>query len=278
MENGYSMLLPILLLSSLLAPTAYFAPVTSISLADRKPEDIRIDGDNKKHYLLHAPPKEAAEPETGWRVLVVMPGGDGSAEFATFVGGIRDSSLGVGWVAAQIIAPKWDDAQFDQIVWPTAKNPYKGMQFSTEKLVNAVLDDLGKRRKIDPRYVFTLTWSSSGPAGYAVSLEPKTRITGSFVAMSVFKPETLPPLSTAAHRSYYLFSSKQDTTVPFWMAQKAFNELKKAGAIVQLAEYEGGHGWHGDVFAQIKKGVDWLVEKAPAPPPAPAPPKLKSTK
>jgi predicted esterase len=62
------------------------------------------------------------------------------------------------------------------------------------------------------------------------------------------------------------------------MAQKARDDLKKYGAVVQLDEYEGGHGWHGDVFAQIKKGVDWLVEKAPAPPPAPAPPKLKSTK
>jgi hypothetical protein len=249
-----------------------------VALDDRKPEDIRVGGDNKKHYLLHAPAKEAAEPASGWRVLVVMPGGDGSAEFAPFVGRIRDQSLGVGWIAAQIIAPKWDDAPSEKIVWPTDKQPYKGMQFSTEKLVDVVLDDLGKRRKIDARYVFTLSWSSSGPAAYAISLQPKTRITGSFVAMSVFKPDLLPPLSNAAHRPYYLFSSPQDTTVPFAMAQKARDDLKKYGAVVQLDEYEGGHGWHGDVFAQIKKGVDWLVEKAPAPPPAPAPPKLKSTK
>jgi len=183
-------MLSILLVSCLAAPTARATPIVCVTVADRKPEDIHIDNDNKKHYLLHAPPKEAQEPDSGWRVLIVLPGGDGSADFATFVGGIRDQSLGQGWVAAQIIAPKWDDAQVT--VWPIAKNPVKGMKFTTEKLVDFVLDDLGKRRKLDPRYIFTLSWSSGGPPAYAVSLDPKTRITGSFVAMSVFRPEWMP--------------------------------------------------------------------------------------
>jgi predicted esterase len=254
------MMLAMLVLSALLAVD----PIPS-SLArsdDRKPEDITIGNDLKKRYLLHAPPKDAKEAVTGWRVLVVMPGGDGSAEFAPFVGKIRDSALGDGWLIAQIVAPVWDEDQAKSLVWPTEKRRWKSMKFSTEKLFDLVLEDLAKRRHVDSNSIFTLSWSSSGPAAYALSLEPKTKIAGSFVAMSVFWPEWLPSLKTAAGQFYYLYHSQQDTTVEFSQSEKARDELKKNGAIVQLETYEGGHGWHGDVFADIKRGVAWLQEKS----------------
>ena len=38
--------------------------------------------------------------------------------------------------------------------------------------------------------------------------------------------------------------------------------MTEAKVRTTLAEYEGGHGWQGDVFGNIKAGVDWLEEGA----------------
>jgi predicted esterase len=101
---------------------------------------------------------------------------------------------------------------------------------------------MAAKHKLDPGRVFTVTWSSSGPAGYAVSLKNK-KVTGSFIAMSVFKPDMLPPLEKAKGHGYFLYHSQDDEVCPFRMAERAAKELKKNGATVKLATYEGGHGW-----------------------------------
>ena len=38
----------------------------------------------------------------------------------------------------------------------------------------------------------------------------------------------------------------------------ASEELAEHGATVKLQTYEGGHGWHGDVYGNIAAGVKWL--------------------
>jgi predicted esterase len=258
------MILAMLVLSSMVAVDPVPRSLT-VASDDRKPEDIQVGNDPKKRYLLHAPPKGAKEAASGWRLLVVLPGGDGSAEFGPFVGSVRDKSLGDGWLIAQIVAPVWDNDQASSLVWPTEKQRWPNMKFSTEKLVDFVLDDLAKRRHIDPKSIFTLSWSSGGPAAYAISLEPKTRIAGSFIAMSVFYPEWLPPLKSAAGRAYYLYQSRDDTTTEFHMSELARDALTKNGAVVTLVEYDGGHGWHGSAFDDIKRGVAWLQEKSAQP-------------
>jgi hypothetical protein len=227
-----------------------------------QPEEIVVGGDEHMRYLLHVPDKDAKEPADGWRVLVVMPGGDGSADFAPFVGRIRQNALGKEWVLVQLVAPKWDDKQGEKNVWPTEKRPWPGMKFSTEKFLDAVLDDFAKRRKIDAKFVYTLTWSSSGTTAYALALEPKTRITGSFIAMSVFRKEELPPLKNGAGRRFYILHSPQDEVCLIKFAEQAREELTKAGADVEYKTYEGGHGWHGDVYGEIKAGIEWLASGA----------------
>ena len=229
-----------------------------------QPEDFTVGGDEKMRYLVHGPDKGAKEPAAGWRVLVVLPGGDGSAEFAPFVGRIRQNALGKEWIVVELVAPKWDEKQGEKLVWPTDKHPYAGMKFSTEKHFTSVLDDLGQKRKLDPRFVYTLTWSSSGPAAYALALSPSTRVTASFVAMSVFYKENLPPLKSASGRRFYLLHSPQDQVCDIKLAEQARDELRKNAAEVEYETYEGGHGWHGDVFGQIKAGVDWLASGAKA--------------
>jgi predicted esterase len=199
---------------------------------------------------------EAPEPKKGYSLLVVLPGGDGGADFNPFVKRIYKHALGPEWMAAQLVAPKWERSK--QIVWPTRKTPGRGVTPSTEESVETVITDVAARKKLDPNRIFLLAWSSGGPAAYAVSLEKYKSITGLYIAMSVFKPSQLPPLREAAREAYLIEHSPEDSVCPFSMAEDAAKRLKSAGARVKLVSYEGGHGWHGNVYGRIREGVAWL--------------------
>ena len=84
--------------------------------------------------------------------------------------------------------------------------------------------------------------------------------------MSVFKPDFLPPLEGAKGHRYFLYHSPDDRVCPFRMAEQAAKDLEKHGAAVKLVTYEGGHGWRGDVFGQIREGLKWLEDDDQAAP------------
>ncbi len=218
--------------------------------------------DNDKRYILIGHKGGKVEPEGGYKVLLILPGGDGSADFKAFSQRIYKNALGPDWVVAQLVAPKWDDAQFDRLVWPTKSLPYKAAKFTTETLADAVLADLGKRCEINTKQVYALAWSSAGPAAYSLLLRksPTVPLAGALVAMSVFKPEQTEGLEHATGKRVYLFQSPDDKVTPFRFAEAAKENLGKSGAAVELKTYEGGHGWKGDVFASIKDGVTWLSQ------------------
>jgi predicted esterase len=155
----------------------------------------------------------------------------------------------------------WSDAQAKVNVWPTKLNPWPKMDFSCEELFAVVVEDVGKQRKLDPRYLFTLAWSSGGTLAYTLGLQDDTPVTGTFVAMSVFKPELLPSLKGAKGANFWLLHSPDDF-IPFSMAESARDSLEKKGAKVQLTSYAGGHGWQGDVYGMIRDGVGWLERGA----------------
>jgi len=194
---------------------------------------------------------------------VVLPGGDGGADFHPFVKRIHKHALTEDWLVAQLVAVKWTPEQ--QIVWPTRDNPVAEQEFTSEEFVAAVVEDVAGRCKLDDRRTFLLAWSSGGPAAYAVSLQKKRPVTGSFIAMSVFKPTLLPSLEAAKGHAYFLYHSPDDNVCPFRIAKSAELLLRMNKAEVELATYEGGHGWHGDVYGSIRKGIEWLdaaVERA----------------
>jgi predicted esterase len=231
-------------------------------VADIVSQDLLAGKDKHKRYFLIEPPRGVKAPKKGYGLLVVLPGGDGSSDFHPFIKRIFKHAVPKGYVLAQPVAVKWTEKQ--GIVWPTEKNRVKGMKFSTEEFVDAVIKDVGGKYKVDPERVFTLTWSSSGPAAYAASLRSK-RITGSFIAMSVFKPNFLPALEKAKGHGYFLYHSPDDRVCPFRMAEEAARELKKSGAKVKLATYKGGHGWRGNLYDQIREGVEWLEKNHATP-------------
>lgn len=233
-------------------------------VADVKALDLRANDDEKMRFALigldeKAKPTKA--PDNGYKLLLVLPGGSGDASFHPFVKRIYKNALDKEWLLAHLVAPVWDAKQAKERVWPTAQPPWPGAKFTTEEFIEAVVAAVKKKAKVDKRCVFTLSWSSSGPAAYAASLRDKTPITGSFIAMSVF-PEDQLALANAKGKPYYLFHSRADDVCKFESAEKAKAALEKRKAKVELVEYTGGHGWEGNVFGDMKAGLAWLEKQA----------------
>jgi predicted esterase len=222
--------------------------------------DLLAGDDPKKRFFLVGPHDPGHKPETGYKLLLVLPGGDGSADFQPFVSGIFANSLSREYLLAQLVAPKWSEQQADTVVWPKASDALPQVKFSTEEFIFAVVEAVKEKHAVDPRSIYTLSWSSGGPAAYAASLTENTPITGSFVAMSVFKPDQLPGLARARGKAYYILHSPQDF-IGMSFPEAARDQLAGAGATTRLATYEGGHGWHGDPFANIRAGIAWLEEQ-----------------
>ena len=78
--------------------------------------------------------------------------------------------------------------------------------------------------------------------------------------MSVFKPQTLPPIENANGLAFYILHSPQDF-IPIKYAEAARDQLRAAGATTKLATYEGGHGWRRGVYQDLRDGIRWLEEQ-----------------
>jgi predicted esterase len=233
--------------------------VAQDDLADVRSKRIRLDGHPKLQYELIGAAGELTTPEHGYKVLVVLPGGDGSGDFTPFVKRMWKHALSDEYFVIQPIAPKWNNKQ--QVVWPTEKLPERGMKTSTEEFIRLAVEDLAKKTKLDERHVFALGWSSGGPAVYAASVADNSPITGTFAAMSVFKPAQMDDLERANGQAYYLLHSADDQVCPYRFAEQAVRTLSEHGAKTKLATYDGGHGWQGDVYGNLRAGIDWLEEQ-----------------
>jgi predicted esterase len=246
-------LLPLFVLAITLLPGPLAAQPDDV--ADVPSQDLRAGKDDNKRFFLIGPRKNARVPRRGFGLVVVLPGGPGGADFHPFVKRIFKYAIPDGYLVAQPVAVKYP-------VWPTEKN--QAMKFTTEQFVADVIKEVRGKHKIDAKKTFTLSWSSSGPAAYAISLSDKT-VAGSFIAMSVFKPNELPSLEKAKGHAYYLYHSPDDEVCPYRMARQAAKDLKKNGATVKLQTYKGGHGWKAGLYDHIREGIVWLEKNSTAP-------------
>jgi predicted esterase len=228
-------------------------------IADVTDKAYRAANNAKFLYIEIGSEPAAPEPADGYKLLLVLPGGDGGRDFLPFIKRIYKHALNEDYLVAQLVAPKW--ARSEAVVWPTAKDGAAASKFTTEKFIAAVVEDVGKRHRIDRRHVFGLGWSSGGPPLYAASLQLNPVVTAIMPAMSIFYRGMFPPLKFAKDRPYYIFHSPDDEVCKFELAQRAAADLKEAGAKVKLVEYPGGHGWTSDPFANISAGVAWMEEQ-----------------
>jgi hypothetical protein len=160
---------------------------------------------------------------------------------------------------------RWSPQQ--GIVWPTKSDNLPYVRRTTEQFVGEIIKIVRGQYKINPLRVFTMSWSSSGPAGYAISRQKDSPVVGSYIAMSVFKPEKLGPLTQARGHAYFIEHRPQDRVCPLRMAQEAARLLTAEGAKVKFHEYAGGHGWRGNIYPRIAAAIRWLEESAQAKPP-----------
>ena len=240
-------------------------PIFAMILAEKAAvpvEERRANDNERMRYFLMGPKVEKA-PKDGYRLLLVLPGGDGSDEFRQFIESVARQAVSNQYLVAQLVAPRWSDAE-DRIVWPTQKIRERNAKFTTEAFIDAVVADVAKAHAVDPKHVYALGWSSSGPAVYAAAIRAKTPVTGAFVAMSVFKPGDYPPLTGAKGRPFYILHSPQDF-IRMTFPENARKQLTAAGAKVKLETYEGGHGWHGNPHQMIRAGVKWLESQSKPP-------------
>lgn len=229
-------------------PAAAIAPARAASAqANRR----TIDGDDARTYFVHG---ARAQPATkGHGLLIVLPGGDGSADFQPFVQRIAENAAPGDYIVAQAVAPAWSRAK--DIVWPRRSDRPRDAA-PTEDFVHAIIAAVREEQPIDADRIFLLGWSSGGPPCYAIALAKDSPVRGALVAMSVFKPEG--SLAGAKGRAFYVLHSPQDF-IAMRFPEAAVKDLARAGATTILQTYEGGHGWHGDVFGMVRSGVDWLA-------------------
>ena len=225
-------------------------------VADVPSRSLFAGGDKNKRYFLIGAPEQIEASDKGFALLIVLPGGHGGTDFNPFVRRIYKRALSKKYLVAQLVAVKWTASQ--DTVWPTKRDKVAGQTFSTEEFVEAVVKDIKAKYKLNDRHIFTLSWSSGGPAAYAISVQKEKSITGSYVAMSVFRPETLGRLEHAAGHAYLIDHSPDDRVCPFRMAEQAHKVLRQYGARTRMVTYEGGHGWRGDVYGRIREGIRWL--------------------
>ena len=232
-------------------------------IADIPWQARQVEEDEQRLYHLIGRDETAEAPEDGYRLLVVLPGGDGSAGFRDFVRRIRKHVLGEGWIVAQLVAPVWDEDQ--KVVWPTKALPHPKMKFTTEEFVGDVIDDVEAALPIDPDFVFAMGWSSSGTPVYRAALLKDTKITGAFVAMSVWKPDQVGKLKLGKGRAFAILHSPEDF-IPIRMAEEARAALEEVKARVHYATYAGGHGWKDDPYGKMRAAIAFLVENHAKPP------------
>jgi predicted esterase len=219
-------------------------------------KSLFVGGDQNKRYFLIGDEFMLRSPNARFGLVLVLPGGDGAEDFNRFVQRIFKHALSKKYIVAQLVAVKWSEDQ--RVIWPTKKTKAAGQKFSTEEFVKSVIEDIGSKYRLDGERIFTLSWSSGGPAGYAVSLDTDIGVTGSFVAMSVFKPHELRSLEAAKGHGYFIYHSPEDKICPFDMAKEARRVLGEKGAKVKLITYDGGHGWRGSIYSRIRYGIRWL--------------------
>ena len=147
---------------------------------DGFPQTKRTISENEKKTYFQIGPREGVEqPADGWKVMLILPGGDGSEGFNAFCRRIHKNALPSDYVAVQLVAPVWTDDD-NRVVWPTKNlNPQKA-EFTTETLIREAIADLKNHVKINDRHVFALGWSSGGPPLYVNSVTEDSPVTGSF--------------------------------------------------------------------------------------------------
>ena len=221
-----------------------------------KNESFHVNKDKKKKYFLIGRYDKQKTPEDGFKLLLILPGGDGSADFNAFCQRIHANHTPANYLSIQLVAPVWNDNQ--DVVWPTNQSNPEKARFTTEQFIKDVVDDVAKKVKVNRKYILAMGWSSGGPPIYSASMTKGSPLTGTMPVMSAFRDKWIPDIKGAKGHPYFILHSPDDWIKIDEHARVAEKKLKAAGATVQLDTYKGGHGWRGQSIDKINSGLTWL--------------------
>ena len=244
----------------------YKTPTDVDDVADILASKITLDNAGKKSYILMDHAETSTQTKSSPRPLIlILPGGDGSEDFHFFCRRLyKFAALKAdpSFIAAQPIAPVWNSQQANNVVWPNKYHKFRGMKFSTETFIQDIINDIASNHNIDRSRIIALGWSSAGPAVYDLTLQPNSPITGSFAAMSVFKPKPQ-QLKYAKNKPVFIYHGSKDALIDTDRAFAAESKLKAKGANVHLKIYNGPHGWfHSGLYSNTADGLTWLLDQS----------------
>ncbi len=101
-----------------------------------QPIELKTQSGGQCEYLLVSPDTKVAKPQNGYPLLLILPGGDGSADFHPFVKAIHQYALAGRFAVAQPLAPP-------QIIWPTKSSVWRIA--TTEESIAAIIRDVSAR-------------------------------------------------------------------------------------------------------------------------------------
>ncbi len=224
--------------------------------AKLKNEEFTVGGDKQKKYFLIGRFDKQKTPDEGFKLLLILPGGTGSADFNPFCQRIHADQAPSNYLSVQLVAPVWNGKQ--DVVWPTNQSNPEKARFTTEQFITDVVNDVAKKVKINRKYILAMGWSSGGPPIYSASMTKNCPVTGTMPVMSAFRDKWIPDIAGAKNHPYFILHSPDDWIKIDEHARVAEKKLKAAGAIVQFDTYRGGHGWRGNSVGKISSGLTWL--------------------
>ncbi len=219
----------------------------------------QIDDDPRLRYRIIGPKKLI--PEGGYRLVVFLPGGDGSGAFTGWCNALYLQAIPDDFVAVQLIAPVWTEGGHDT-VWPTRLTPVEDMAMPVEEFFEKAVAAVGEEHTIREGEIYTFSWSSGGVPAYLIAAEKRAGVRGHFIAMAVFRERWVPDdLRKVKGQRFFLYQSPDDGVTPLESAEEAKETLAKNGADVWLKTYPGGHGWTQGAahFADVREGFGTLV-------------------
>ncbi|MEL7239189.1 MAG: hypothetical protein AAGK78_10025 [Planctomycetota bacterium] len=222
---------------------------------------VVADNEKQQYFLIGEPAENM--PDEGWGVLLVLPGGDGSADFHPFVRNIGERFAPEGYLTIQLVAVAGDP----NLTWPTRTSLERTEKqaFTTEDHAAAVLADVEANLpdgvRLNPTKRLALGWSSGGVAVQALLSSADLNLAGAFIAMSICSLADLKPSDMLDDKAIAWLQSPQDRMTPWMHVNRAREIATDAGAAWWQRGYAGGHGWKGDSLDKLRAGLLWLDEQ-----------------
>ena len=137
--------------------------------------EYKLRNDEHLRYRVFTPKAEI----DSYRLVVFLPGGDGSEAFTPWLKSIYQHAMPSDFIAVQLIAPKWTDEQ--DVIWPTRKTPVRKMGEPVEDFFETVVRKVKAQFSIGRNEIYTFSWSSGGVPAYLIAAEKRGNVRGSFV-------------------------------------------------------------------------------------------------